>query len=193
MDTHPAHSQPGRATHHQALLTIYSEICKSYQAIDDFRTKLLGFLPLTSLAGIFLLDPSRMPGLGDMLSHELLGFAAIFAALLTLALFGYEVRGIRRSHHLITEGMHIEQELGISHGQFHICADEHADAQSPSSIFNAKFLACVIYSGVFAAWLFLALRLGWGFTALTCYISATVAGLLLALIVARFVAHLIPA
>src|SRR5438552_11378970 len=83
------------------LLAAYSEICKSYHAIDDFRTKLLGFLPLSSLAGVFLLDTSKA-------SHELFGFAAIFAASLTLALFGYEVRGMQRTHLLVREGSHLE-------------------------------------------------------------------------------------
>jgi hypothetical protein len=39
-----------------ALLAAYAEICKSYHAIDDFRMKLLGLLPFTSLAGILLLS-----------------------------------------------------------------------------------------------------------------------------------------
>ena len=42
-----------------ALLGVYEEICKSHQAIDEFRMKLLGFLPLASLAGIFLLGKSQ--------------------------------------------------------------------------------------------------------------------------------------
>jgi hypothetical protein len=41
----------------------YQELCKSYLAIDDFRTKLLASLPLVSGAGFFfllnVLDPSR--------------------------------------------------------------------------------------------------------------------------------------
>jgi hypothetical protein len=194
MKEHPdAEITPHDPHEYKALLTVYTEICKSYQAVDDFRTKLLGFLPLTSLVGIFILNPDSMPTLEKILSKELLGFASIFAALLTLALFGYEVRGIRRSDHLITEGMHLEQQLGITHGQFHVCETEHSDAKRSSRVFNSKFLACVIYSVVFAAWLFLALRLGWGFTTLTCYKYATLAGLLLALGVSQLVSNLIPA
>jgi hypothetical protein len=37
------------------LLTAYRELCTSYRAIDDFRTKLLGFLPLATGTGIFFL------------------------------------------------------------------------------------------------------------------------------------------
>jgi hypothetical protein len=36
------------------LKIIYQELCNSYRAIDDFRTKLLGFLPLATGAGVVL-------------------------------------------------------------------------------------------------------------------------------------------
>ena len=35
-----------------AALAAYTEICKSYHAIDEFRMKLLGLLPLASLVGV---------------------------------------------------------------------------------------------------------------------------------------------
>jgi len=177
----------------KVLLAAYSEVCKSYHAIDDFRTKLLGFLPLTSLAGIFLLDTSKMFSSQSPVSNELFGFAAIFAASLTLALFGYEVRGMQRTHHLVREGAHLEEQLGIGHGHFHVCVKEHDNPLGISKIFNAKILASVIYSVVFAAWLFIALRLGFGINALTCSICAVVVGLLLAICVSLLVQRLIPA
>jgi hypothetical protein len=37
------------------LRTGYRELCTSYRAIDDFRAKLLGFLPLATGTGFFLL------------------------------------------------------------------------------------------------------------------------------------------
>ena len=33
----------------------YDQPCNSYRAIDDFRAKLLGFLPLAAGTGIFLI------------------------------------------------------------------------------------------------------------------------------------------
>lgn len=39
-----------------SLLAAYEEICRSYHAIDEFRMKLLGLLPFTSLAAILLLE-----------------------------------------------------------------------------------------------------------------------------------------
>lgn len=177
------------------LLAAYAEICKSYHAIDDFRTKLLGFLPLTSLAGLFLLDPAKLQAMQTGMPKELMGFAGIFAGSLTLALFGYEIRGMQRTHHLITEGMHLEQQLGLEHGHFHVCSSQHGNAQAITQIFNAKYLASLIYSMVFAAWLFIALR----FVAfddtkvLQCALISALVGLGLALVVCWLVNRLIPA
>jgi len=167
----------------QVLLAVYEEICKSYHAIDDFRTKLLGLLPASSLVGLFLINATDMIEISRM-PKDLIGFAAVFAAMLTLAFFGYEIRGIRRSHQLINEGLHLEQQLGIKHGQFHICvgqqcADEH-DSYAMPKIFNSKLTACLIYSVVFSAWLLIALRLGMNVQMYTCAISATIVGLILA-------------
>jgi hypothetical protein len=37
------------------LRAVYQQLCESYRAIDDFRTKLLGFLPLATATGMFFL------------------------------------------------------------------------------------------------------------------------------------------
>ena len=44
-----------KALKHEDLRAAYQEVCKSYLAVDDFRAKLLGFLPLVSGTGIFFL------------------------------------------------------------------------------------------------------------------------------------------
>ena len=171
----------------ESLMKAYEEICKSYHSIDEFRTRLLGFLPLSSLVGIFLLDPAKMISATVMPLNELFGFASLFAALLTLALFGYEIRGMRRTHTLITEGFHLEQQLGIKHGQFHICAEQKCPDELDDNLvvkfFNSKLIACFIYSTVFVAWLFISLRLGAGLNTLTCAISASITGILVGLLV----------
>jgi hypothetical protein len=171
-------------SHSQALLAAYGEVCKSYHAIDDFRMKLLGYLPLASLVGVFVLHAdnliAREPT--STMSKELIGFASIFASALTLALFSYEIRGIRRCHNLISEGRHIEQLLGIGHGQFHVCAEEHRDPSATFRVLNAKLAACTIYALVFAGWLFIALRFGFGVGTFTCSISAVVVGIIIALV-----------
>ena len=176
---------------HEATLATYAEICKSYHAIDDFRMKLLGLLPLASLVGVFLLDNSKVVAhVAKGTGNELVGFAAIFAAMLTLALFLYEVRGIQRSHNLITEGKHLEELLGIGHGQFHVCEEEHKN--SSLRALNAKLIACLIYSLVFAGWFFITLRFGFGVQAGTCVVWTSVSGLVIAAITCFFVRKLTP-
>ena len=168
----------------KVMLAAYSEVCKSYHAIDKFRMKLLGLLPLASLVGVFLLEKTNLGA--DQIQngtarHDLVGFASIFAAMQTLALFGYEIRGIRRCHNLITEGKHIEELLGIGHGQFHVCEQEHQNPSMITKALNAKLVACLVYSLVFAGWLFIALRIGFGISTGTCAICATVVGTIVAL------------
>ena len=171
----------------ESLLKAYEEICKSYHAIDEFRTRLLGLLPFSSLVGVFLLDPAEMISASSMEPHQLFGYVALFAALLTLALFGYEIRGMRRTHTLIAEGFHLEQQLGIQHGQFHICSEQkcpdHLDDNLIIKFFNSKLIACFIYSTVLVAWLFISLRLGAGWNMKACAVWASVTGMLVGLLV----------
>jgi hypothetical protein len=44
------------------LKAVYQELCISYRAIDDFRAKLLGFLPVATIAGILVVvtDDAKM-------------------------------------------------------------------------------------------------------------------------------------
>ncbi len=164
-----------------ALLAAYSEVCRSYHAIDDFRMKLLGLLPLASLVGLILLDRGQMlSGAVTTVGREVIGFSAIFASALTLSLFSYEIRGIRRCHNLITEGAHLEELLGIGHGQFHVCSEEHAETSKLIQASNSKFAACAIYSLVFAGWLFIALRYAFGIETQTCSLSAVAAAAIIA-------------
>src|SRR5262245_6634016 len=168
-----------REANGRPLLAAYEEICRAYHAIDDFRMKLLGLLPFASLVGVLLIGKTDLlAGLRQGEGNELLGFAAIFAAMLTLALFGYEVMGIQRCHSLITEGKHLEERLGIEHGLFHVCEKEHV--QSPIRALNAKLIACVIYSLVWAGWLFIALRFGFSIETHTCVLWAATTGVVVA-------------
>ena len=175
----------GTEDNKDALLGVYDQICKSLQAIDEFRVKLLGLLPLASLAGIFLL--SKSDSVLDSISgiskapDPLIAFIGIFAAAFTLALFVYEVRGILRCHGLILKGKAIEERLNII-GQFSVCNEEHESAKKHSKkhyLFNAKVAACFTYSLVFAAWVFLALHRGFGVEVPHCTFWALSAGVLL--------------
>ena len=174
------------ATSNQAgLIATYEEICKSYHAIDDFRMKLLGLLPFTSMAAILLLNQDALLSSTLAGGRELFGFAAVFAAAFTLTLFVYEVRGILRCDGLIQRGQEIERKLGVR-GQFWQCQEEAKSfsEQRPrlSKIarhFNTTVASCLVYSFVFSAWVFLALRYGYGLMFFGCATTAIVLGLLI--------------
>jgi hypothetical protein len=188
------------------LLNVYHEICKSIHDVDEFRMKLLGLLPLTSLIGIFLLGrggsfSTQTPVATQATeSAHLIGFIAIFAAALTLALFIYEIRGILRCHNLIIRGKAIEDSLRVE-GQFCVCMEEHACkkkkggnwTERASSFFDAKLAACVIYSTVMTAWIFTALHFGFGLSIHGCTFWALGIGLFIGLGAFFFVKRLIAA
>ena len=133
-------------------LKVYEELCTSYRAIDDFRSKLLGFLPLVSGSGAFLL-------LNESLTDDakpkvaLLSVAPIgwFGFVVTIGLFFYEIYGIRKCHALIDAGRRLECSLGVKDGQF------RRRPRSVLYLINEPLAAGVIYPAVLAAWLLLAL------------------------------------
>jgi len=183
----------------QSLLSIYQEICKSIHDVDDFRMKLLGLLPLTSLVGIFALGKDSLFATQSDGSKHLIAFIGIFAAALTLSLFIYEIRGILRCHNLILRGRDIEELLGAK-GQFCVCVEEHACkkegkdwTERANNFFDAKLAACVIYSTVSTAWIFTALHFGFGLTIPYCTFWALGIGFAIGLGTFFFVRRLIAA
>lgn len=99
------------------LLADYSEVCKSHDAITDFRAKLLALLPLASGAGIGVLVTRKG---GDVSPTEagLLLALGLFGAVVTAGLFLYELRQIDLCKQLRNHAAWIENELGIESGQF---------------------------------------------------------------------------
>jgi hypothetical protein len=125
---------------------IYDQLCNSYRAIDDFRAKLLGFLPLATGAGVFLLvtDQKKMESM-----QQIFRPIGAFGFVITLGLFFYELYGIKKCTHLIRAGKTLENDLGIRNGQF---------MQRPPGVailINEPLAAGVIYPAVLAAWTFL--------------------------------------
>jgi hypothetical protein len=135
--------------HGTALIAAYTEVCRSYERIDDFRAKLLGLLPLVSGTGLFLLLERAKTNVGDGGSPELLVPAGIFGFVVTIGLLLYELRGIQRCIRLATVGHAFEGQMGVE-GRFR---------QWPPSLWrfiNEPIAAAFIYPGVLAAWTFLA-------------------------------------
>lgn len=88
-----------------ALNMAYLELCKTYYAIDDFRGKLLGFLPLASGAGMLLLvNDAFVNEAKRSFAMQYVLAIGIFGFIVTLGLFFYEFNGIRRCNSIITEG-----------------------------------------------------------------------------------------
>lgn len=138
------------------LRTAYRELCTSYRAIDDFRAKLLGFLPLATGTGIFLL----LDKLKDMdklapETNSLLAAVGAFGFSITLGLFLYEVYGIKKCGALIKAGQHIEESLHMNNGQF------SERPQNVARLINEVFAAGVIYPVVLAAWTYFAMNFAW--------------------------------
>ncbi|WP_371599784.1 hypothetical protein [Streptomyces sp. NBC_00564] len=127
------------------LRAVYQEICVSYRAIDDFRAKLLGFLPVVTGAGVGLLL-GRDPGEPQPIWLPV----GLFGAVVTLGLFAYEVHGIKKCAYLIDAGARLERHLEV-YGQF--AGRPHA----VGGVVNEPFAAAVVYSAVHAGWVFLAL------------------------------------
>src|SRR5215213_11328327 len=91
----------------ESLTAAYKAACDLYQRIDDFRAKLLGFLPLVSGTGIFLLLNEPIPGDNQkyLFPVGLLGFTV------TLGLLLYELRGVQKCIRLINVAASLEKEL----------------------------------------------------------------------------------
>ena len=131
---------------------IYRELCTSYRAIDDFRQKLLGILPLAS-GGIlaFLIDPKFLGGETAGVFRQLLPGVGLLGFLVTLGLFFFELYGIRRCTYLIFVGAYLEWKSKMEHGQFR-------DRPPPVFGFIAEPMAAgVIYPSVMAAWIYMAM------------------------------------
>ena len=77
-----------------SLRTIYQELCNSFRAIDEFRTKLLGFLPLSTGAGVVLLSNALTDATKRGFVAPLLGPIGAFGIAVTLGLLFYEIHGI---------------------------------------------------------------------------------------------------
>jgi hypothetical protein len=130
---------------HEDLRSAYGQLCESYRAIDDFRAKLLGLLPLVTGGGLVVVTRG-----GEDVDPDLLRPVGVFGALVTLGLLAYELYGIRKCHALIDAAKRLEAAMGLPAGQF---------TARPGSVWgfvNEPFAAAIIYPAVMAAWIFLA-------------------------------------
>ena len=128
-----------------AVLAQYSEVCKSYHAISEFRGKLPALIPIVSGTGISLLINKT----NSVDSSRLLP-AGAFGMLVTLGLFFYELRGIQRCKYLISLGRELESELDLKRGQF---------KDRPRGLYGfigAEIAGWVVYTAVLLGWIYVA-------------------------------------
>jgi hypothetical protein len=100
----------------QPLLSYYGEVCRSHEAITDFRAKLLALLPIVSGTGIGLLVTQADGGVG--IPTWLLIVLGPFGAVVTVGLFFFEFRQMDECRGLRNHGIWIEKKLGIPAGRF---------------------------------------------------------------------------
>lgn len=144
------------AKNSENIRTVYNQLCTSYNAIDDFRAKLLGLLPIGT--GIFLVIPELLKATSpkeggtyvDLVQTLSLPIGT-FGFVIALGLFSYEIYGIRKCTYLIEVGKCLELQLGAS-GQFLFHAPGLGD------LISEPFASGIIYPAVLAAWTFLALN-----------------------------------
>ncbi len=132
----------------------YTEVCKTYHAVDDFRAKLLALLPIASGAGVFLLltDPTRT------VDKSHVAAIGIFGVLATVGLFLHELRGLKRCGRIMEIGRDLERAMELEDAQF----KGEADAQHWGGLLGAESAAYVIYGAVLAAWCYVAgVGFGW--------------------------------
>lgn len=154
----PQPSIPDSARIH--LQPTYKDLCDSYRAIDDFRTKLLAALPVVTGAGIFFsakgLDAKYLPGLG------------VFGFMVTLGLFALELYGILKCAALIKTGERLEDAMGMV-GQF------RTRPRPLLGQVDEVFASGLIYPAALGAWSYIGLA-KWGAAAVLVAAGILVAG-----------------
>ena len=131
------------------LIRIYDQLCQSYRAIDDFRAKLLGFLPLVSGGGLFLLFSNES-------LQKYMGPIGAFGAVITLGLSVYEIYGIEKCTGLIKAGQDLEKSLQLK-GQFLSRPKGLLKHTGVLRHISEPFAAGIIYPAALAAWVYVAL------------------------------------
>jgi hypothetical protein len=150
-----ADSEPPAESDLDALRQVlYERVCESYHAVDDFRMKLLGLLPVATGTGVFLLlnGNADLSGNDKGQTSDALLAIGVFGLLFTCGLFAYELFGIKKCHYLIVAGQRLEKRIGEP-GQFSSRPRELA------GLINEPFASAIIYPASMAAWGFLAFAL----------------------------------
>jgi hypothetical protein len=110
------HSHADPKTGQQISEKLYSEVCYGWRMLTDVRFRLLGLLPLASLAGsygLFVLHDDKALELWALRS-----IISAFGLIVTIGLMIYEQRNDGLYNDMISRGRRIEYEWGINTGLF---------------------------------------------------------------------------
>jgi hypothetical protein len=93
----------------KAVELAYERACASYEAITEFRGKLLALLPLATGTGAFFLlqQQEERPEI-----RELLGPIGLLGFVVTVGLFTYELRGMQRCARLEVQPARLRSSSG---------------------------------------------------------------------------------
>jgi nitrogen fixation-related uncharacterized protein len=94
-----------------ALLAEYGQVCELFKELTEIRFKLLGFLPLGTVATLGIVTSQKeVPGL--------VAPVALFGVFVILAIFVYSLRNDQHYDELVGRAAQIERELGLLDGSF---------------------------------------------------------------------------
>jgi hypothetical protein len=166
----------------KALDLAYQRAGESYEAITEFRGKLLALLPLATGTAAFLLlervqaaqaqaaqaqaaqAQAAQAQAAQALAHahqlqQFLGPIGIFGVVVTLGLFTYELRGMQRCHRLEVQAGALEKQLGLSAEQGPFLGQPQ---RALGNMLGPPAAGLIIYLATAFAWLWLAgYGLGW--------------------------------
>ena len=147
--------QDTRVSREKALDLAYTRACASYEAITEFRGRLLALLPLATGTGSFLLlkESEDRPQI-----EPLLGPIGLLGFVVTMGLFAYELRGMQRCSRLEVQAGSLEGKLGLNEeeGPF-----KGQPKRSLGNMLGPPAAGLIIYLATAFTWIYIA---GFGFS-----------------------------
>lgn len=99
----------GTAPIHDPRIDEYQQVGSQFRALTDIRFKLIGFLPVGTIATVVVANSSQL------VSEQAV---ATFGLLVTLCLATYNKRNDQLYNAIVSRAAQLERELGLVHGSF---------------------------------------------------------------------------
>lgn len=143
---------------HDEVFKMYDKCCESYHKVDDFRAKLLGFLPLASgLSILGSLYIEHKPGEQSFLNEHNLEIG-LFGLFVSLGLLIFELKGIEKCTQFISLGGWLENKMkSINTDDSNEKKGMFINLSEGDKFINEPVAAAFIYSIVLALWTYVAM------------------------------------